>query len=226
MSKRVWVHLQLLVPDDADPDWVGGYVFDYVFSLVHGTEETLDKDLVEAVEGYDYDTDTEEEGWEEREEHAYWRHRLKSATETAWIRRCGRSRTPGSWVLGIELLEIDEVWGCGIEVYPTRCVLQDGRPRMFGFHLSGSGDLADAWQWRISPGALRRHGRPADADVVRARLDYENMTPAESEQFENLGMCLEERYMSCHVLGSHQAEPPVPEELVKALMALGARKAR
>jgi hypothetical protein len=127
---------------------------------------------------------------------------LEAHLTAAWLQRCGPSGKPGEWWIPGELLEVLDTGGIEVGVYPIYALTADGgRMRLWSPHLPPSPARQEAWEWRLGVSA-------------------DDLSPEEAIYMENLGGCLDDYAVGFTVLGSHQEKPPLPPEVVKAMVYL------
>jgi hypothetical protein len=133
---------------------------------------------------------------------AHKRAVLEAHLAAAWLQRCGPSGKPGEWWIPGELLEVMDAGGIEVEVYPTFALIANGgQIRLWSPHLRPSPARQEAWEWRLG-------------------VDADDLSMAEATYIEDLGGCLDEYAIGFTVLGSHQEKPPIPPEVVKAMVYL------
>jgi hypothetical protein len=135
----------------------------------------------------------------DQQRHDHKRAVLEAHLAAAWLQRCGPSGKPGEWWIPGELLEVMDAGGIEVEVYPTYMLVTESG-RMWSPHLRHAA-RQEAWEWRL-------------------RVDADDLTMEESTYIEDLGGCLDSYAIEFTVLGSHQEKPPIPDEVVKAMVYL------
>jgi hypothetical protein len=127
---------------------------------------------------------------------------LEAHLAAAWLQRCGPYGKPGEWWIPGELLEVMDAGGIEVEVYPTFALIANGgQIRSWSPHLRASPALREAWEWRLC-------------------VDADDLSREEAAFIEDLGGCLDEYAIGFPVLGSHQERPPLPDEVVEAMVYL------
>ena len=133
---------------------------------------------------------------------------VTAALDSAWLRHRGPDDADREFRFAGEFIPVLEGFAVETEVslYPAYGYLRDGDDEPHSWSLSHPADgwrYVECWQWAIGVG-----WDDLDEDDDRVA------------QIEDLGGCWDDRQVTFIVTGSHQAKPPIPDELIQALAVL------